>query len=128
LIGSEINNFTNWRRVADDRIVIPALRRLPPPCALSIVGRVIGAALLLWSGDQVFRMLVPWLLLLATAIFAAGPYFQNVLKGSPERRHRHGNMPLAMAVQTPVAVYGGYFGAGMGVMMLASLTMTDSNG
>ncbi|WP_137391153.1 sulfite exporter TauE/SafE family protein [Rhodoligotrophos defluvii] len=114
--------------VAYRREIILALRRLLPLCAVSILGGGTGAALLLWSGDQVFRALVPWLLLFATLLFAAAPYIQRALKPAAPSRHRRGDLPLAMLVQGLVAIYGGYFGAGMGVMMLASLALTETGG
>jgi uncharacterized membrane protein YfcA len=89
-----------------------------PLCVISAVGAAVGTALLLISGDRLFGRLVPWLILLATALFASGP---RVLRGSESSGLRLTR--LALPLQGIVAVYGGYFGAGMGVMMLATLGM-----
>jgi uncharacterized membrane protein YfcA len=90
--------------------------------AVSALGSLGGALLLLSLENPQFRALVPWLLLAATALFAAGPW----LKPKP----RHGQEAavrsvFGSAMQFVTAVYGGFFGAGMGVMMLASLGLSQ---
>lgn len=75
----------------------------------------LGAGLLLLSGDALFRQLVPGLLLFATLLFAAGPSLGRWLA---RRRARPGALRLA---EGAVALYGGYFGAGLGVLLLALL-------
>ena len=89
---------------------------------LSAAGAVCGALLLLALDDDGFRRLVPWLLIAATALFAAGPWLKP--------KHAHavaviGPVPGAV-VQVLTAIYGGFFGAGMGVMMLATLGLTQA--
>lgn len=79
-----------------------------------------GAALLLASGDALFRQLVPWLLLFATLLFAAGPALNRWLT---RRSVAVGAGPAGVA-EGIVALYGGYFGAGLGVLLLALLTVT----
>lgn len=83
---------------------------------LSLVGGLAGALLLLSFSNPSFRALVPWLLLAATAIFAAGPYLKPRTL-SPEKPVS----PLGLFSQFVTSIYGGFFGAGMGIMMLASL-------
>src|SRR5690606_38970772 len=70
-----------------------------------------------------FRALVPWLLLAATALFAAGPRLKPKPKpgGNPS-----GGTAMGAFVQFLTSIYGGFFGAGMGVMMLATLGLTRS--
>lgn len=91
---------------------------------VSCMGALVGALVLLALDNPSFRRLVPWLLLAATALFAAGPW----LKPKP----RADGKPAALgafagpAVQFVTAIYGGFFGAGMGVMMLATLGLTES--
>ncbi|KAB0681212.1 sulfite exporter TauE/SafE family protein [Aureimonas leprariae] len=91
--------------------------------AVSLVGSGVGASVLLALDNVQFRALVPWLLLAATLLFAAGPWLK------PRRRHaeaaRQGQGLAAPLVQLPTAVYGGFFGAGMGIMMLATLGLTQ---
>jgi uncharacterized membrane protein YfcA len=103
--------------------LVPILRRTLPLCLVSVTGAAVGAALLLVSGDRVFGSLVPWLIFLATALFAVGPYLIRRLEKSGRRFDL-----LALPLQGAVAVYGGYFGAGVGVMMLATLVLTFRGG
>lgn len=87
--------------------------------ALSLVGGLAGALLLLSLSNPSFRALVPWLLLAATAVFAAGPYLKPKAL-SPEKPVS----PAGLAGQFVTSIYGGFFGAGMGIMMLAVLGLT----
>jgi uncharacterized membrane protein YfcA len=60
---------------------------------------------------------------MATIVFAAGPWVSRLL---PERAHDDpGHRGLAALVQFVMSIYGGFFGAGMGIMMLASLGLTE---
>ena len=91
---------------------------------VSVIGSGIGAMILLSLDNPQFKALVPWLLLGATAIFAAGPW----LKPKPKAGDEAGKAspiagPLAQFV---TGVYGGFFGAGMGIMMLATLGLTQA--
>ncbi|MGE0501138.1 MAG: sulfite exporter TauE/SafE family protein [Rhizobiaceae bacterium] len=92
-------------------------------CAISAVGALAGALILLALDNPQFRALVPWLLIAATAIFAAGPWLKP--KPKPGQAVAVGSVPGAV-VQFVTAVYGGFFGAGMGVMMLATLGLTQA--
>lgn len=83
---------------------------------MSLAGSLLGALFLVWISNNTFKSLVPWLLLAATIVFAAGPWLKPKNGGE-----RHDATPLGLAVQTVTAFYGGFFGAGMGIMMLASL-------
>jgi uncharacterized membrane protein YfcA len=102
----------------------PFLVRMGIP---SLIGGALGALLLLVTGKDAFDALVPWLVLFATLLFAfSGPlgrwFRRPVAPGetppSPERPGKR-----ALAFQFAVAVYGGYFGAGIGILMLAALSM-----
>ncbi len=91
--------------------------------APSIVGGALGAALLLHTPSKVFGALVPYLILFATALFAAQRPITRAL--GPRTLHgasRHSWL-LAAGFQLLVATYGGYFGAGMGIVMLAALAL-----
>jgi uncharacterized membrane protein YfcA len=84
----------------------------------SVVGGGLGALLLLRTPPLLFARLVPWLVAFATAVFA--------LSGrTPVRRAGRAApnpaRPGALLYQLAVSVYGGYFGAGIGIMMLAGL-------
>jgi uncharacterized membrane protein YfcA len=88
----------------------------------SIAGAIAGAMLLRVTPAEVFDRLVPLLILFATLLFAVQERVQRWLNLTPEH---HGSMwfAAAMGFQFLVSVYGGYFGAGMGILMLAALAI-----
>lgn len=86
---------------------------------LSVIGGLAGALILLSLSNPQFRAIVPWLLLAATLIFAAGPWLKPKSL-SPD----HPIKPVGMLAQFAVSIYGGFFGAGMGIMMLAVLGLS----
>ncbi len=89
----------------------------------SALGSLIGAVILIRLDNQTFARFVPWLLLAATLVFAVGPRVSKML---PERAHDSpGHWLVAALVQFVMSIYGGFFGAGMGIMMLASLGITE---
>ena len=90
---------------------------------ISAVGALAGALILLALDNPSFRALVPWLLIGATALFAAGPWLKP--KPKPGQEAAVGSVAGGI-VQFVTAIYGGFFGAGMGVMMLATLGLTQS--
>jgi uncharacterized membrane protein YfcA len=73
--------------------------------------------LLLVTPAKVFSGLVPWLLLLATALFAAGPMLARRHEG---QGHPAWRLPGLMGV----AIYGGYFNGGLGILLMALYTLT----
>jgi len=85
---------------------------------ISILGGAVGGLLLLKTSSAVFARLVPWLVLFATAVFAWGSFFR---KSSDATVHL-GAINTALA-QFVIAIYGGYFGGGIGFLMIAALTM-----
>ena len=86
--------------------------------ALSLAGGAVGAWLLLHTPSSVFARLVPWLVLFATSVFAWGSFLR---KPVAEGGHL-GAAPTAV-LQFLIAIYGGYFGGGIGFLMLAALTV-----
>jgi uncharacterized membrane protein YfcA len=95
----------------------------------SLAGGWVGARLLLHTTDAQFDALLPWLLLLATLVFTfGGKVSARLLKNKPEgSKVALGPSPRALMVggafQFLIAIYGGYFGGGMGILMLATLAM-----
>ena len=85
----------------------------------SIVGGWLGSVLLTHSGERLFGSLVPYLILFATILFLLQEVIRKRL-GPAAPRHTAAPW-LAVGFQFAVAVYGGYFGAGIGILMLASL-------
>lgn len=96
-------------------------RYLIPMGIVSFIGGIGGGLLLLATKDATFSRLIPWLLLFATVLFAFSGKFSALLRGKDAAKP--GNSPTALAGQAVVSVYGGFFGAGMGILMLASLAM-----
>ena len=93
---------------------------------VSLAGGAIGAALLLLTSDRTFRHAAPWLLLFATLLFAFGTQVSTALRG-----RLHSNQTLMLILLFPIAVYGGYFGGGIGIMILAAFRLygfTDIHG
>jgi uncharacterized membrane protein YfcA len=86
---------------------------------ISLIGGGIGAVLLLATPVSIFTHLVPYLVLFATVVFAWGSFFSK-------RRAEDAPAPIsprmAMVAQMAIAIYGGYFGGGIGILMLAALT------
>jgi uncharacterized protein len=91
---------------------------LPSFFGVSLTGGLLGAALLLHTPAQAFDTIVPWLLLFATCLFAFGKPLSEALR----QRVRLGAFSLAL-IQGAIAIYGGYFGGGIGFLILASLSV-----
>lgn len=88
---------------------------------VSVVGGLIGAVLLTKTPEQVFARLVPFLILFATILFTARDFFTRIFRLSATPSPSVRWLVAATAFQIVVAIYGGYFGAGIGILMLASL-------
>lgn len=88
----------------------------------SIIGGALGAWLLIWTPSPVFASLVPFLILFATVLFMCqGPINKRLRLGSLEDRPTRLWWTGAMVFQFFSAIYGGYFGAGNGILMLAAM-------
>ncbi len=85
---------------------------------LSTLGGIIGAVLLALTPEDVFVGVVPWLLMAATALFALGPRLQAIVTGGSGQ----GTSP-AIALMIGVSIYGGYFNGGLGIVLLAALSL-----
>ncbi len=83
---------------------------------LSLAGGTIGAVLLLNTDDRTFRIIVPWLLLAATLLFAVGPTLIRKAKGG---QGGHVSIGRSAAGMMAVSIYGGYFNGGLGILLLA---------
>ncbi len=109
-----------WRQVSK---VKRWLRLFAP---VSLIGGLVGGILLVETPESVFDRLVPYLVLFATLLFLAHHTLTHLHgrdpSGSPEDKSRAW-LWCAVAFQGLVAVYGGYFGAGIGILMLASLSI-----
>ena len=86
---------------------------------ISLIGGALGALILLATPPAIFARLVPWLVLFATALFAWGGFFRQ----APPPGETHLPPWSAGTLQFFIAVYGGYFGGGIRLLMMAALTM-----
>jgi uncharacterized membrane protein YfcA len=102
-------------------------RRIAALAATSVAGALLGAWLLIVSSEDLFERIVPFLILLSCALLAAQPAISRRLAPAAEGRREHRSARLH-AAQFAAAVYGGYFGAGLGILLLAvlALALTDS--
>lgn len=88
----------------------------------SLVGGMIGTVLVTRTNEKYFAALVPWLILLASVLFMMQPLVSKMTKSKPAgSEHGTNHLILLACAQLVVSIYGGYFGAGMGILMLSSL-------
>jgi uncharacterized membrane protein YfcA len=85
---------------------------------ISLIGGAVGSALLLLTPSSFFEQLVPWLVLFATSAFAWGSFGRRPTAGSAHLGPR-----AAGLIQFGISIYGGYFGGGIGILMLAALAL-----
>ena len=116
LVPGSIAGAWGYRRHLAD--AGPWLWLLLPP---SVVGGAVGTLLVTRLDPHIFGVLVPWLLLTATVLFLLQPVLRRAIRqddaGLPSRPARS----ALVVFQLFVAIYGGYFGAGIGILMLSSL-------
>ena len=93
---------------------------LRPTLLATLLGGLIGAALLLRTPSGTFDRVIPWLLLLAALAITLGPRLGPML-----RKRVRANLPTVIAVQVLLGVYGGYFGGAVGIMMMAAWGLLD---
>ena len=86
--------------------------------AVSVLGGALGGLLLLHTPSTLFARLVPWLVLFATVVFAWGSFLRK-----SDSSGVHLGAAGAAITQFCIAIYGGYFGGGIGFLMMAALTM-----
>ena len=124
LVPASISSMWGYRRPlrgARDWVVAFALP--------SLIGGLIGALLLIGTPPTTFSRIVPWLVLSATGLFIAqGPLTDRLRRKAalsiadpPVARPEPSSTPAMLAFQFLIAIYGGYFGAGVGILMLAGL-------
>ncbi|MFI5273290.1 MAG: sulfite exporter TauE/SafE family protein [Ktedonobacterales bacterium] len=92
---------------------------------VSLAGGILGALLLLHTPQSTFTLLIPFLLLLAVLLFAYGNRIAAALRrrmGAERASSRVVTVAVAL-LQFVIAIYGGFFGGGIGILMLASLAL-----
>lgn len=92
---------------------------------LSLIGGAVGASLLLMMPEAAFQQAIPWLLLLATLLFVSGRQLRASLGKRVPRKHP---MPVAASLLfglllLAVSIYGGFFNAGLGIVLLSLLAL-----
>lgn len=93
---------------------------LPVILVVAGVGSALGAGLLILTPSDAFLWIVPWLLLTATVLFAAGPILTKLI----QKRAAGGVGPFASSLAIfAVSIYGGYFNGGLGIMLLAVFSL-----
>ena len=108
------------------------LRKVPRKYILllvpAIVGAAIGATVLRHTSSRDFENIIPGLILFAVALFAFQPFLYKQLQRylvGPKRVHNKIKLPLPLGLALlPLTIYGGYFGAGLGFILLAFLGFT----
>jgi uncharacterized membrane protein YfcA len=90
----------------------------------SLIGSILGTWLVVSQKETTFEALVPWLILVAAALFLLQPAISHWTGiGLPHSKPTFKTMVLIVFCQFLIAVYGGYFGAGIGILMLSSLAL-----
>lgn len=103
----------------------PHKKALPKLTAISLLGGLSGAVLLLNTGESNFSLAIPWLLLLATLLFIFGQHINQYMKQKAQR-HAHASGlgdVLLYGLLFLVGLYGGFFNAGLGIITLSYLAL-----
>lgn len=92
-----------------------------PFIVAGVAGGLTGAVLLFLSGEKIFSRLVPYLLLLASALLIFQDFVKKIILNKNRKIVKTKNIIIATTAIFSAAIYGGYFGAGLGVILLAVL-------
>ncbi|MEJ6500497.1 MAG: sulfite exporter TauE/SafE family protein [Rhodobacterales bacterium] len=126
-----VANATNFVALVPSNIAaLPAFRaelktlgrELIAPLATGALGGLVGALTLVWLGGNLFASAVPYLMGFATLLFATAPYIKRALEQRGGTRAKRGAI-TPMLLLFGFSVYGGYFGAGLGQIILAALIL-----
>jgi uncharacterized membrane protein YfcA len=99
-------------------------RWIVPLMIPSIIGSVVGTWLVVTQPEKIFQELVPWLILAASLLFLLQPAITKWTGiGHPHAQPSKSTMAGIVSFQFLIALYGGYFGAGIGILMLSSLAL-----
>ena len=120
-LAVSFGNLTGaWR----ERQQLPPIdAKVQSTIAAAVVGGLLGAVLLVTTPDNVFKAVVPALIGIATLIFAFAKPIQNSLVRTMPT---HQKTTLNVALVFVASVYGGYFGAGLGVILMAVISATNN--
>lgn len=118
-------NATNYlAMLPSNAAALPAYRRelagvgdaIWPLMLVSGLGAIVGSVLLLMSEQATFEILIPFLILAATLLFAFGDRLRQLIFGVMQGQSANGMLYSALFA---FSIYGGYFGAGLGIILLA---------
>lgn len=109
-----------WGYRKELRTADPRMRALTIP---SLMGGIAGALLLRFTPPSIFDAIVPFLILFATVLFMVQETVQRMFKAGESRHESAKWLAGAIVFQFFVSLYGGYFGAGIGILMLAALSI-----
>jgi uncharacterized membrane protein YfcA len=100
-------------------------RGLVPLVVVSLFGGILGALLLLRTSQDTFAKLLPFLLAMATLLLAFSPRITRAVRSRNigSQMSPRASTTLVLALQFFIAVYGGFFGGGIGIMMLAIMSL-----
>jgi uncharacterized membrane protein YfcA len=119
LVQGSLAAFWGYRgKLKGDRRLLALLAL---PC---LVGAAVGAWVVLNLSNHAFALIVPWLILGATCLFLLADRLHRRWRGRPEVALTGRRLTVLLLVQLAVAVYGGFFGAGQGILMLATLGLS----
>jgi uncharacterized membrane protein YfcA len=128
IVANATTTFVLWPAAAGSALAYRA--ELPSERAVllwlgaaSVVGGALGAWLLLGTSDTTFVRLIPWLLLVATVLFTLGGYARADRPPRASPSMTRGALVAGASVQLVTSIYGGYFGGGMGILMLATFSL-----
>ena len=88
---------------------------------IAMVGGAVGALLLAYLGNRVFSMLIPFLILFATLLFAFGKGVNRWVNRHTMQASMENPGLITRGVELSIAIYGGFFGAGLGIMLMGGL-------
>ncbi len=91
------------------------------------LGGAVGSILLMVSTEKLFRSLIPFLLYLATILFYLAPKIQNILNNNKKLLDKFSSQKASFIGLFLITIYGGYFGAGQGIMLMALLSITEKD-
>lgn len=105
--------------------IVKNRNRLVPYTIVGVIFGYAGAELLLHVSNQAFTLVVPWLMLFAVALFAFGGRINSYVRSRAGDSHRNRRLGavLLIALLAAISLYGGFFNAGLGVLLLAFLAL-----
>jgi uncharacterized protein len=125
VIANATNSVALWPAGVASAVAYRKDLDIPRPTLLvlgaaSLIGGLTGGLLLLRTPDATFTRQLPWLLLVATLLFTVGP---SISKRMTRKGTSKGALALTAIAQLVISIYGGYFGGGMGILMLAAMSL-----